>query len=148
MSTTLIDTPPPFVLNKDGSMTIAAGATQEDWLALHSRLIHAKRYAASWIKQSREYATGQWGIEFVADAEVQMELGLGIGTSDKPPGLNAPDKSKAIVTIEGIHQSFVLWERKMHDEVETWDKDKLTRALDLLEPMERQAKRVRELLGA
>ena len=77
-----------------------------------------------------------------------MELALGIETSDKPATLNAPDKSKAIVTIEGIHQSFVLWERKMHDEVEMWPEDKLKRALDLLEPMERQARRVRELLGA
>jgi hypothetical protein len=30
---------------------------------------------------------------------------------------------------------------------EAWDRDKLNRALELLEPMEREAKRVRELLN-
>ena len=52
------------------------------------------------------------------------------------------------MTIEGLSQSFILWQRKMSDEIQGWDKDKLTRALDLLEPMEREAKRVRELLEA
>jgi hypothetical protein len=35
----------------------------------------------------------------------------------------------------------------MSGEVETWDDDRLKRALDLLEPMEQQAKRIRELLN-
>ena len=129
-------------------MTIAPEATQDDWLTIHSRLIHAKRYAAAWLKRSREFATDQWGIEFVADAEVQMEMNLGIEAKDKPATLNPPDKTKAIINIEGIHQSFVLWERKMHDEIETWGNDKLTRALELLEPMERRAKAIRERLAS
>lgn len=130
------------------SVNIDPLATQDEWASIHRSIILCKQASSKWLKQSRAFGIDKWGEEFVADAEVQMELALGIETSDKPATLNAPDKSKAIVTIEGIHQSFVLWERKMHDEVESWDKDKLTRALDLLEPMERQAKRVRELLGA
>lgn len=136
----------PIVLNNDGTLTIAPEATQHDWLGIHAKLIHAKRYTAAWLKQSREFATAQWGIEFVADAEVQIEMDLGIEVKDRPATLNPPDKSRAIVNIEGIHQSFVLWERKMHKEIETWGQDKLTRALELLEPMERQARSIRERL--
>lgn len=122
-------------------------STQDEWAAIHRSIILCRQASSKWLKQSRAFGIGKWGEEFVADAEVQMELALGIDMSEKPASLNPPDKSKAIITIEGISQSFVLWERKMHDEVETWDKDNLKRALGLLEPMERQAKRVRELLG-
>jgi hypothetical protein len=138
----------PFVLMNDGTIIIHEATTQTDWTAMHSKLIHAKRYAAGWLKQSREFATTRWGIEFVADAEVQMEMDLGIEMKEKPAALNPADKSKAIVNIEGIHQSFILWERKMHDEIETWGQDKLTRALELLEPMERQARAIRDRLNA
>ena len=134
-------------LNQDGTLAFREGISKEEWFDAHRKFLHAKRYAAAWLKASRAHAIAAWGMEFVADAEVQIEMDLGIEASDKPANLNPHDKSKAIVTIEGIHQSFVLWERKMHDEVEGWDKLKLKRALDLLEPMERQAKRVRELLG-
>ena len=130
------------------SVNIDPLATQDEWASIHRAVILCRQASGKWLKQSRAFGIQKWGEEYVADAEVQMELALGIETSDKPATLNAPDKSKAIVTIEGIHQSFVLWERKMHDEVEGWPEDKLKRALDLLEPMERQASRVRELLGA
>ena len=129
------------------SVNIDPLATQDEWASIHRAVILCRQASGKWLKQSRAFGIQKWGEEYVADAEVQMELALGIETSDKPATLNAPDKSKAIVTIEGIHQSFVLWERKMHDEVEGWPEDKLKRALDLLEPMERQARRVRELLG-
>jgi hypothetical protein len=138
----------PIVLNNDGTLTIAPEATQHDWLGIHAKLIHAKRYTAAWLKQSREFATEQWGIEFVADAEVQMEMNLGIEVKDRPATLNPQDKSRALVNIEGIHQSFMLWERKMHDEIFKWDAAKLKRALELLEPMEKQAQEIRARLNA
>ncbi len=134
-------------LNIDGSIVFKDGLTKAEWYEVHRRLCHTKKYATAWIKASREYGIIHHGMDYVADAEVQIEFDLGMMHQQKLGTLNPADKSKAIVTIEGIHQSFVLWQRKMSDEVEEWDKDKLTRALDLLEPMERQAKRVRELLG-
>ena len=86
-------------------------------------------------------------MEFCADTEAQLELDLGLALPEAKPALNPSDKTKAIVTIEGLSQSFILWQRKMSDEIQGWDKDRLNRALELLEPMEREAKRVRELLA-
>jgi len=86
-------------------------------------------------------------MEFTADTEAQLELDLGLALPEAKPALNPADKTKAIVTIEGLSQSFILWQRKMSDEIQGWDKDRLNRALELLEPMEREAKRVRELLA-
>ena len=129
------------------TITIPAETTQDQWADIHRNLLLAKNSAAKWLTQSRKFAADRWGLDYVAETEVQLELGLGLPQPEKPAPLNPADKSKAIVTIEGINQSFILWQRKMSDEVEQWDDDRLKRALDLLEPMEKQAKRVRELLN-
>ena len=131
------------------SVSIDPATTQDQWLAIHRSIVLCKRASARWIRQSRAFAAERWGMDFVADSEVQMELVLGIEAKDPAPAaLNPQDKSKALVTIEGISQSFSLWERKMRDEVLTWDRPRLTRALELLEPMERQAREVRAMLHA
>lgn len=135
-------------LNQDGTLAFKDGITKDEWFEAHRKLLHAKRYAAAWLKASQAYAIAAWGMEFAADAVAQIELDLGIEVGDQPVNLNPLDKSRSFLSIDGISARFMLWERKMHDEIETWDAIKLKRALDLLEPMERQAKRVRELLGA
>lgn len=140
---TLID---PSIIRPDG-LAIPDSTTQQGWTDLHSAIITCKRAAGKWLSQSRKWATERWGVDFVAETEVQLELSLGIEAKDKPANLNAPDKSKAIVTIEGIAQSFNLWHRKMVTEIDTWDNDRLTRALELLEPMEQQAAAIRRKLG-
>lgn len=121
--------------------------TPADWTIIHRDILTCKRAASKWLQRSRDYSNGRWGMEFTADTEAQLELDLGIALPDAKPELNPTDKTKAIVTIEGIHQKFVMWQRKMDDEITTWDSERLTAALTLLEPMEREAKRVRELLA-
>lgn len=137
----------PFQFRPDGTLAMPQEATQEEWAAMHGRLITAKRFAKAWIKHSREWATAKWGMDFVATAEVQMEMALGIESPEKPADLNPQDKSSAIIMIEGISQSFAVWQRKMAPEIEEWDRPRLQKFLDLVGPMEAQAKRVRELLG-
>ena len=133
--------------NTDGTILYRDGVTQSEWFEVHRKLMHCKRFSSAWIKKSREIAAEFWGVDFVAESEIQMEMDFGMIHTTKPETLNPADKSTRIITIEGINQYFTLWQRKMGDEIEEWDKLKLKRALDLLEPMERQAKRVRELLG-
>jgi len=146
-STMILTTGEEVTLAADGSIVFRDGLSNAEWYEVHRRLMHTKEHASKWLKQSREYGTNHYGLDYVAEAEVQIEMDLGFVAKDKPATLNPPDKTKAIINIEGIHQSFVLWERKMHDEIETWGSDKLTRALELLEPMERQARAIRERLA-
>lgn len=126
---------------------IPENITKQDWTALHGQLLLCKRAAAKWLQQSRDYSTGKWGLEYTADTEAQLELDLGIALPTEKPALNPSDKTTAIVTIEGLSQKFQLWERKMHDDIEAWDRDRLQRALDLLSPMAATADRIRQLLG-
>lgn len=130
----------------DKQLVIPDDTTAEQWAEIHGSIMLAKRMAGKWIKASREYGEKHFGLDFVAETEVQMEFTLGIETKEKDQGSNAPDKSKAIVTIEGITQSFKLWQRKVGDEIETWDRDRLNRALTLMEPIEAQAREIRTRL--
>jgi hypothetical protein len=115
-------------------ITIPDETTQEQWAEIHRTILTAKRASSKWVSQSRKWASERWGIDFVAETEVQLELSLGIEHADKPANLNPPDKSRAIVTIEGIGQSFQMWWRKMHDDMRQWDKDRLDRFIDIMKP--------------
>ena len=121
--------------------------TPAEWTAIHRDILVCKKAATKWLQQSRDYSTGRWGVEFCADTEAQLELDLGLNLPDAKPALNPQDKSRAIVTIEGISQKFILWQRKMDEEVTTWDSARLNAALNLLEPMEKEAQRIRSLIG-
>ena len=121
--------------------------TPAEWTDIHKDILVCKRAASKWLSQSRDYSTARWGMEFTADTEAQLELDLGLTLADEKPTLNPDDKTKAIVTIEGLSQKFTVWERKMSDDIGKWDKARLERALELLTPMEATAARIRGLLA-
>ncbi len=92
----------------DKGLTIPEEITQAQWSDLHRSIMLAKKSAGKWLSESRKFGTEHYGLDFVAETEVQMELSLGIENKEKPSPANSGDKSKAIVTIEGITQSFEL----------------------------------------
>lgn len=122
--------------------------TQEEWLTAHRHILTCRKAAGKWLRISRDYATGKWGLQWTAEAEAQMELNLGIAADDAKPTLNAKDKSTVFVTIEGISQKFSMWNRKVEKDIPSWDKGRLSRALELLAPIERKAAELRQLLGS
>ena len=130
------------------ALNIPADITEDAWAGMHRTILLCRASSRLWLRRSRDYAIARWGVDYVANAEMQMELNLGL-PQPKPEkvALNPEDKSRAIVTIEGICQSFTLWQRKMAPEIERWDRERLTKALALVEPIEAQAKRIRELLA-
>ena len=128
------------------AVNIPEQCTMQDWMLIHRSILLCKSAASKWLSQSRAYAIGKWGNEWTADAEHQLELDLGLPMAEEKPTLNPDDKTKAIVTIEGLSQKFEMWERKMHDQIDAWDKPRLERALELLTPMEATAAQIRQLL--
>jgi hypothetical protein len=120
--------------------------SKDDWFAIHAKCVAAKHLGSKLVKYSRDRATSEWGVVFVADSEIQIEMDLGVDFPEEKPALNPADKSTGIVTIEATHASFLAWDRKMADEVKSWDAIKLRRALELLEPMEKKAIELRALI--
>jgi len=144
MNTAIIDS---ATFGPDG-LTIPAETTQGEWAAIHRSIMLCGKAHKAWLKQSRAFATARWGEEYLAETEVQLEMVLGIEPPKEAPRLNPADKSSAIVTIEGISQQFTLWHRKMDAQITSWDKPQIEKALGLLEPIEREATRLRGMLGA
>ena len=142
MSTDIID---PNTFTPE-TVQIPADATQEQWASIHRTVMLCRKASKAWLKRSRAFASERWGIDFVAEAEVQMELALGIEAPKESTKLNPRNKSTAIVTIEGIAQQFVLWHRNMDDEIATWDRPRVEKALGLLRPIGAQIARLEAML--
>ncbi len=117
-----------------GKLTWREGTSKEEWYELHLKFMPRKRGFTAWRRASEKYACERWGVEFVADAEVQMEIAMGIPVHLPKPRLNPADKSRSFLSIEGISARFMLWHRKMVAEIDTWDASRLDRAIQLLEP--------------
>tara|TARA_R110000868_G_scaffold383653_2_gene650910 strand:+ start:2357 stop:2995 length:639 start_codon:yes stop_codon:yes gene_type:complete len=126
------------LVSKEG-LVIPADTDKEAWVVIHVAVLLAKKLGINlrkkWIKQSRIFGEEKYGLDLVADVEVQVEMKLGYDPTKKTKGLNPGDKSIGVVTIQGISQSFNLWHRKMKNEIETWEKAKLDQAINLLDPM-------------
>jgi len=91
-------------------LTIPQDITQEQWTELHRAIILAKKASGKWLSQSRKFGTDNYGLDYVAETEVQAEFDFGYKNFEhKPQHPNAQDKSKAIVTIEGISKMFKMW---------------------------------------
>lgn len=122
----------------DGKLTWREGATKDEWCESHLKFIPRKRGFTKWRRASQRYASDRWGVDYVAEQEIEMELAMGIPLPPPPkPRLNPRDKSRAILTIEGISQSFAFWHRKMVAEIDTWGESQLDKAIQLLEPQAR-----------
>jgi len=117
-----------------------------EWTIIHKEILICKKAASKWIQQSREYSTKRWGQDFTIDTEIQLEMDLGLALPEAKPALNPADKTRAILTIEGLSMKFEMWQRKMDQEITEWDADRLHRALELLTPFEQEAARIRSLL--
>lgn len=142
---TLIGLKAGNLLTLDG-LKIPEGTDQPTWQQIHKDILKCKNAASKWLNQSRKWAIQQWGEEYVAETEVQLELALGLPQPEPKPELNPADKSKALVTIEGISQSFSMWKRKMASEIPYWTRDQKERALDLLEPVAKQYEELKRSL--
>ena len=128
-------------------VTIPESSTKAEWMDIHKSILLCKRASSRWLKQSRDFGTRQWGVEFVADSEVQIEMDLGLALPEEQPTINAKDKSTAFVTMEGISMRFELWHRKVCGDIKYWDQAQIRKALLLMEPIEKKAAELRLMLN-
>ena len=120
----------------------------EKWAKNHSMLVAIKRKAKQLIVESYEFGVSKFGEEYAGNVHDQSELALGFKNQEPKPNINGEGKAKGFISVEGISQEFSIWQRSVAHLIPTWDRDRLTRALELLEPMERQAQAIRARLGA
>ena len=141
----IIQTRAEFTL--DG-LKIPKDTSKVEWYYIHRNAMLCEKAAKKWVKQSREFGTESFGIEHAAQTELVVEYDL-FGEPlavEQPKAINPPDKSRAVLTIEGISQSFSLWQRKMADQLPTFSRDQAQRAVELLEPMAKQYEELKRMI--
>lgn len=102
---------------------------REQWREVHGTIIRAKHAAASWLSKSRRFASERWGIAFVEQTEIQMELSLGIKARDKPRPAALPNEWLLFTAMERFAHK---WDKV---DVAAWDADLRGRALESLAPV-------------
>jgi hypothetical protein len=110
----------------------------EEYFEVGYRIKVAKKCSSVWMRQWREYGERCYGEEFVKDTEKQIDdqliLALGLPPEQEKTKLNEGlGKGTAIVTIQGIRQSFDIWRRKVA--VDKWNTNDRKKACELLRPM-------------
>jgi hypothetical protein len=133
-------------INESGDLVFRDGLTKEEWFETHYQIRRAKKRVKGWLKQSLDHGEANYGAEYAGKADAQIMFDLGDGYIEPPADLNPGDKSKGILNIEGIAQSFVLWHRKMEGEIREWDRPRCEAALKLIEPIARLADELKHRL--
>jgi hypothetical protein len=139
---------PAIPVTDDYQLALPEDMSKQQWTELHRSLIAVKRKAKALIVQSYDFGAHHYGEDYAGHVHQQAELALGLPQPKEKPDINGEGKAKGIVSVEGIAQSFSIWQRGVTHLIPKWDKTKIQRALELLEPIEAQAKALRERLNA
>jgi hypothetical protein len=104
--------------------------TQGKWVEIHRQIVLCKRMAATWLSKSRKFAVDRWGIDFVTESEVQMELAL---------GFEHKEIERAEPSIERVLpmlcHSACKWASVAAPMVNQWDREHAAQALEALRPV-------------
>lgn len=139
--------PHEFQIDDQSQLVIPHGMTQESWAENHAKLIRAAKCCRQWLDKSRAYGIENYGEEAVTQTEHQTLLALGINLPPPKPNVNGEGKARGIASIEGISQGFQIWRRTVDHLIPTWKPEQIKRALELLHPIEEEAKRLRSILS-
>lgn len=117
---------------------------KDQWEGIHRAILACRNSAARWLSKSRRFATERWGADYVARAESQLELDLGIEA--KPDALPMRTVSPA-ARIAAFARS---WEKaaKEMGSIEKWDESALTESLQALEQLAEAIDKMRQALAA
>jgi hypothetical protein len=134
---------PTGYFRPDG-LVLPDGLSKDEFFDVLYKAKLCKKFGSIWVRQAIEYGLKTYDKEFVWDTEDQVdeqiekqhELFTGFPQQQDRPKLNEGlGKGTAIVTIEGLHQGFSIWRRKMDTSIPKWNSDDRKKACELLRPM-------------
>lgn len=135
-------------LDDKGGLIIPEDLTRPEFYEAYRRARRYKSWVKAWTRRLEEFGLAAYGLEEMQGMYEQLGMELG-DDQTKPEGIsvNASDKSTAIITIEGVAQQFVMWERKMSGKIPDWSAETLKRAIDILEPIDAKLRELRQMLA-
>lgn len=120
--------------------------TQQDWQAWHTKLLQMQQVVKLLLPKSEAFGRATFGDDVWAETEANFQLDFGLPL----PELTT-QKGQTERDFDYLSSNISRWVTacvKQYGQIETWDHARLTYALEVLSPIEREAKRIRELLEA
>ena len=134
-------------LDQDGELIIPDSLTLEEFYESYRLLLHFNKRSRAWRRKLEKFGIDKYGLDAVVGVydQIMMEL----GDDQTPPeslSVNPEDKTKAIITIEGISQNCSMWWRKVEPEMIGWEIPRLKKAAALLAEPKRIESCIQELI--
>ena len=121
---------------------IPADTTKEQWTEGHTQLLWYSQAVKRLLPKSEAFGREQFGEDHLIETEARFQLEFGLPI----PEPAQPRHEAEDVVFDYLAKGIERWMEKCGD-LETWDADRLNRALELLTPFEKQAARIRSLIG-
>jgi hypothetical protein len=121
---------------------IPQDTTKEQWQEGHRQLLLLGQVVKQLLPKSERFGQKHFGDDAVIDVEAQFILDFGLPI---PDASNTPRLEGDEAIIDMLERSFQNWIRRSGS-MELWSRDRLERALRMLEPLAEQAARMRQLL--
>jgi len=121
---------------------IPQDTTKEQWQAGHKQLLLLGQIVKQLLPKFERFGQKNFGDDAVIELEAQFMLDFGMPI---PDASNTPRLEGDEAIIDMLERSFQNWIRRSGS-MELWSRDRLERALRMLEPLAEQAARMRQLL--
>jgi hypothetical protein len=134
-------------IDQDGDLIIPDSLTLQEFYESYRLLLHFNKRARAWRRRLEKFGIDKYGLDAVVGVYDQILMEL--GDDQTPPenlSVNPDDKTRAIITIEGIVQNCSMWFRKVEPEMGGWDVMRLRKAAALLAEPKRIESRIQELI--
>jgi hypothetical protein len=123
-------------LIKNDEISISESCTVDEWMEAGRKIAISSTKVKGSHKNWITIGVKKWKRPFVRDSWDQIELDLGLKTPEEPQeSLNPGGKATGFLSIEGVMGGFGIWFRKMEEEIQQWDENRLVRLRRLITPV-------------
>ncbi len=125
------------------SWQIPETTTQDQWEEGHKQLLLVQQITRKLLPKSQSFGVKHFGVDALIEIEAAFQLEFGLPSQEEKPVSNNTE----ITVIDYLEKGFKRLASRSQ-EFETWDTERLQRAVALLEPVSETLLKLRNILSA
>ena len=122
---------------------ISENTTKEQWQDGHRQLLLLGQVVKQLLPKSERFGQKHFGDDAVIEVEAQFMLDFGLPIPE-PSNTTRLEGDEAVIDM--LERGFQRWVQRSGS-MELWSRERLERALRMIEPLAEQAARIRQLLA-
>jgi len=122
---------------------IQENTTKEQWQDGHRQLLLLGQVVKQLLPKSERFGQKHFGDDAVIEVEAQFMLDFGLPIPE-PSNTTRLEGDEAVIDM--LERGFQRWVQRSGS-MELWSRERLERALRMIEPLAEQAARIRQLLA-